>query len=203
MDTKVLKVLLLLGSNSEDALEVLAEARAALARRALDVGAAPVAHAAEGAEPPVASAPEDAVAGGPITRVGSLWRTAAWGFEGPDFINQVIEVEWNGEPKALLSECLEVERRLGRIRPTGGPRYTSRRIDIDLILTNPFMTLADAELELPHPRMHQRRFVLEPLAEYWSDWQANILGHSVADLLLVCSDPNSVHLYSNSNENDS
>lgn len=192
MDTKVLKVLLLLGSNSEDAASVLGEARAALARRALDDGAAPVAQAAEGA-----------VAGAPITRTGSLWRTAAWGFEGPDFINQVIEVEWNGEPKALLSECLEVERRLGRIRPTGAPRYTSRRIDIDLILTQPFIAFNEVELELPHPRMHQRRFVLEPLAEHWSDWQANIMGHSVADLLLVCSDPNSVHLYSNSNENDS
>ena len=192
MDTKVLKVLLLLGSNSEDAASVLSEARAALARRASDVGAAPVAHAAEGG-----------VAGAPITRTGSLWRTAAWGFEGPDFINQVVEIEWNGEPKALLSECLEVERRLGRIRPTGGPRYTSRRIDIDLILTQPFMVLADTDLELPHPRMHQRRFVLEPLAEHWSDWQASVLGHSVADLLLECSDPNSVHLYLNLNENDS
>jgi 2-amino-4-hydroxy-6-hydroxymethyldihydropteridine diphosphokinase len=181
VDTKVLKVLLLLGSNSEDAVEVLSEARAA----------------------PVTFAPEDSEAGAHVTRTGSLWRTAAWGFEGPDFINQVIEIEWNGEPKSLLLECLEVERRLGRIRPTGGPRYTSRRIDIDLILTQPFMTLADAELELPHPRMHQRRFVLEPLAEHWADWQANALGHSVADLLLVCSDPNSVHLCSNSNENDS
>ena len=192
MDTKVLKVLLLLGSNSEDAASVLGEARAALARRAPQGGAAPVTFA-----------PEDSEAGAHVTRTGSLWRTAAWGFEGPDFINQVIEIEWNGEPKSLLWECLEVERRLGRIRPTGGPRYTSRRIDIDLILTQPFMTLADAELELPHPRMHQRRFVLEPLAEFWSDWQANDFGHSVADLLLVCSDPNSVHLYSNSNENDS
>ena len=192
MDTKVLKVLLLLGSNSEDAASVLGEARAALAQRAPQGGAAPVTFA-----------PEDSEAGAHVTRTGSLWRTAAWGFEGPDFINQVIEIEWNGEPKSLLLECLEVERRLGRIRPTGGPRYTSRRIDIDLILTNPFMTFADAELELPHPRMHQRRFVLEPLAEFWSDWQANDFGHSVADLLLVCSDPNSVHLYSNSNENDS
>jgi 2-amino-4-hydroxy-6-hydroxymethyldihydropteridine diphosphokinase len=191
VDTKVLKVLLLLGSNSEDATSVLGEARAALAQRALDDGAAPVAQAAEGA-----------VAGAPITRTGSLWRTAAWGFEGPDFINQVIEIEWNGEPKSLLLECLEVERQLGRIRPTGGPRYTSRRIDIDLILTNPFISLDDVELELPHPRMHQRRFVLVPLAEHWADWQANVLGHSVADLLFVCSDPNSVHLFSNSNEND-
>ena len=191
MDTKVLKVLLLLGSNSEDAVEVLSEARAALARRASDVGVAPVAHA-----------PEGGVAGGPIIRAGSLWRTAAWGFEGPDFINQVVEIEWNGEPKALLLECLEVERRLGRIRPTGGPRYTSRRIDIDLILTNPFMTLADAELELPHPRMHQRRFVLEPLSEHWSLWKASLIGHSVADLEAMCADQNAVHLFSNSNEND-
>ena len=173
MDTKVLKVLLLLGSNSEDAVEVLSEARAALALRA------------------------------PITRAGSLWRTAAWGFEGPDFINQVVEIEWNGEPKSLLLECLEVERRLGRIRPTGGPRYTSRRIDIDLILTNPFMTLADAELELPHPRMHERRFVLQPLAEHWSDWKANVLGDSVAELKAMCADQNAVHLFSNSNKNDS
>jgi 2-amino-4-hydroxy-6-hydroxymethyldihydropteridine diphosphokinase len=173
VDTKVLKVLLLLGSNSEDATSVLGEARAALARRA------------------------------PITRSGSLWRTAAWGFEGPDFINQVIEIEWTGELKALLLECLDVERHLGRIRPTGGPRYASRRIDIDLILTQPFTALADAELELPHPRMHQRRFVLEPLAEHWANWQADVLGRSVADVLFVCSDPNSVHLCSNSNENDS
>ena len=124
-------------------------------------------------------------------------------FEGPDFINQVVEIEWNGEPKSLLLECLEVERRLGRIRPTGGPRYTSRRIDIDLILTNPFMTLADAELELPHPRMHERRFVLQPLAEHWSDWKANVLGDSVAELKAMCADQNAVHLFSNSNKNDS
>jgi 2-amino-4-hydroxy-6-hydroxymethyldihydropteridine diphosphokinase len=172
VNTKVLKVLLLLGSNSEDAASVLSEARAALARRA------------------------------PITRAGSLWRTAAWGFEGPDFINQVVEIQWNDEPKALLLECLEVERRLGRIRPTGGPRYTSRRIDIDLLLTDPFTTSADADLELPHPRMHLRRFVLQPLAEHWGSWQANVSGHSVADALLVCADANSVHLCSNSIEND-
>ena len=88
------------------------------------------------------------------------------------------------------------------MRDAAGPRYTSRRIDIDLILTHPFMALNGAELELPHPRMHQRRFVLQPLAEHWADWTADSLGHSVADLLLVCSDPNSVHLYSNSTKND-
>jgi 2-amino-4-hydroxy-6-hydroxymethyldihydropteridine diphosphokinase len=172
VDTKVLKVLLLLGSNSEDATSVLGEARAALAARM------------------------------PVLKAGSLWRTAAWGFEGPDFLNQVLEVEWNGEPNSLLWIALEVERELGRVRDASGPRYSSRRIDIDLILTHPFMALAGSDLELPHPRMHQRRFVLQPLAEHWAAWTADGSGHSVADLLLVCSDPNSVHLYSNSTKND-
>lgn len=173
MDTKVLKVLLLLGSNSDDAASVLSEARAALAQRAT------------------------------LTRAGSLWRTAAWGFEGPDFVNQVIEIEWDGELSVLLETCLEIERLLGRLRPVGGPRYSSRRIDIDLLVTEPFLALANPVLELPHPRMHQRRFVLEPLAEHWGHWQAHADGSSVRDLLLVCADTNSVHLLSNSIENDS
>lgn len=168
-----MKVLLLLGSNSEDAASVLSKARALLAHRAR------------------------------ITQIGSVWRTAAWGFEGPDFINQVIEIEWLGEPKLLLSECLDVERLLGRVRPTDGPRYMSRRIDIDLLVTEPFFVVEDSDLELPHPRMPQRRFVLEPMAEHWAHWRACLDGRSVADLLLVCADTNAVHLLSNSIENDS
>lgn len=172
VDTKVLKVLLLLGSNSEDAASVLGEARAALAARM------------------------------PVVRAGSLWHTAAWGFEGPDFLNQVLEVEWHGEPEALLLVALEVERELGRVRDAAGPRYASRRIDIDLLLAQPFTAVATTSLELPHPRMAQRRFVLEPAAEFWSGWQADVLGHSVGELLLACSDANSVHLCSNSTKND-
>ena len=164
VNTKVLKVLLLLGSNSEDAIKVLSEAGRALRAKT------------------------------PILRAGSLWRTAAWGFEGPDFVNQVLEVEWTGEPLALLEFCLETERLLGRVRSADAPRYESRRIDIDLLLASPFLNLVDPRLQLPHPRMAQRRFVLQPLAEHWSNWIADDSGRSVSELLTACSDQNFVHL---------
>ena len=112
VNTKVLKVLLLLGSNSEDAIKVLAQAGLLLSAKT------------------------------PILRAGSLWRTAAWGFEGPDFVNQVLEVEWTGEPLALLEFCLETERLLGRVRSADAPRYESRRIDIDLLLASPFLNFS-------------------------------------------------------------
>lgn len=169
VNTKVLKVLLLLGSNSEDAIKVLAEASRALSAKT------------------------------PILRAGSLWRTAAWGFEGPDFINQVLEVEWTGDPIALLELCLETERLLGRVRSADAPRYESRRIDIDLLLASPFLTLTAPRLQLPHPRMPQRRFVLQPLGEYWSDWIADESGRPVSELLSACSDRNFVHLVSDLN----
>ncbi|MFN5086792.1 MAG: 2-amino-4-hydroxy-6-hydroxymethyldihydropteridine diphosphokinase [Bacteroidota bacterium] len=172
MSAKVLNVLILLGSNSEDAAKVLTQARAELAQRV------------------------------PVRREGSLWCTAAWGFEGPDFLNQVLEVQWSGEPMALLEMVLEVERSLGRVRDAQGPRYASRSIDIDLLLTQPFLALATPQLELPHPRMPMRRFVLQPVAEFWREWQADASGASVGDLLDRCSDQNDVHLHSNLNDHD-
>ena len=107
-----------------------------------------------------------------------------------------------GEPMALLEMVLEVERSLGRVRDAQGPRYASRSIDIDLLLTQPFLALATPQLELPHPRMPMRRFVLQPVAEFWREWQADASGASVGDLLDRCSDQNAVHLHSNLNDHD-
>lgn len=171
--SKVMHVLLLLGSNSEDAAAVLAQARQALATEA------------------------------PIVREGSLWRTAAWGFDGPDFVNQVLEVLWSEDLEGLLDHCLEVERRLGRVRPVGGPRYQSRRIDIDLLVTRPFVQHISERLELPHPRMAERRFVLQPVSEHWTSWRISLNFNSVEQLLLQCADANTVHLLPNSNIHDS
>jgi 2-amino-4-hydroxy-6-hydroxymethyldihydropteridine diphosphokinase len=96
-------------------------------------------------------------------RLSTLIETEPWGYaDQPRFVNAVAELETDEPPRALLERLLRVERELGRTR--GGPRYGPRTIDLDLLL------YGDAELDepglvVPHPRLHERAFVLEPLAE--------------------------------------
>ncbi|MGH1359072.1 MAG: 2-amino-4-hydroxy-6-hydroxymethyldihydropteridine diphosphokinase [Burkholderiaceae bacterium] len=91
----------------------------------------------------------------------SLYRTAPFEASGPDFINAAVRIETTLRPAALLKTLLDLEMAFGRERPF---RHAPRTLDLDLLiydklqLTTPFLTL-------PHPRMHQRAFVLAPLAE--------------------------------------
>jgi len=80
----------------------------------------------------------------------------------PKFLNAVIEFGYNGDPLQLLKKLKGVEDALGR--PREHARNVSRRIDIDLLYIGD-MKINDGELELPHPRMHLRKFVLQPLAD--------------------------------------
>ncbi|HZA61074.1 MAG TPA: 2-amino-4-hydroxy-6-hydroxymethyldihydropteridine diphosphokinase [Actinomycetota bacterium] len=83
----------------------------------------------------------------------------------PDFLNAVIEVETGGDARGLLDACLGVEGDMGRVR---GERWGPRIIDID-ILTFGREEIAEPGLEVPHPRMHERGFVLVPLLELDAD----------------------------------
>src|SRR5262249_36763462 len=81
----------------------------------------------------------------------------------PHFLNGAVELETELEPRRLLEALLAIERSLGRDRtgvPPGGPRT----IALDLLLYGD-ATIAEPGLEVPHPRLHERRFVLEPLAD--------------------------------------
>jgi len=85
--------------------------------------------------------------------------------ESGRFINGAVGIETRLAPIDLLRHLLQIERELGRDRADeGNVRNAPRILDLDLLLYAD-LTLRDAELTLPHPRMHQRRFVLEPLAE--------------------------------------
>ena len=97
-----------------------------------------------------------------MTAVSHLYLTAAVGGpEQPDYLNQVVEIETELEPRRLLAETQSIEATLGRERTV---RWGPRTLDIDILWYHGF-TAADGDLQVPHPRMEQRRFVLEPLAE--------------------------------------
>jgi 2-amino-4-hydroxy-6-hydroxymethyldihydropteridine diphosphokinase len=105
----------------------------------------------------------DAEEGIEVVRVSSLRETDPVGYEDqPRFLNGVAELETELSPGELLERLLAVERDLGRVRQ--GPRYGPRTIDLDLLLYGDAL-VDEPGLEIPHPRMTERRFVLEPLAE--------------------------------------
>jgi len=120
--------------------------------------------------------PQDQVRGGiaalgkfPDTRflaASSLYRSAPVGVGAqPDFINAVAEIETALGARALLDLLLATEARFGRARPAPG---APRTLDLDLLLYGE-RTIAEPGLTVPHPRMHERAFVLMPLAEIAPD----------------------------------
>ncbi len=97
----------------------------------------------------------------------------------PDFLNGVAEIETNLSPHELLHRLLAVERKLGRERRE---KWAPRNIDLDLLLFGE-QIISDDELSIPHPLMHTRRFVLEPLAQLAPDMLHPTLGVSICTLL--------------------
>ncbi|WP_256750381.1 2-amino-4-hydroxy-6-hydroxymethyldihydropteridine diphosphokinase [Mesorhizobium sp. Mes31] len=97
-----------------------------------------------------------------VTGVSSLYRTPPWGkLDQPDFLNAAAEISTGLAPRALLDLCLDAERKLKRVREE---RWGPRLIDIDILVFGE-RVIHETGLEVPHPRMLERAFVLAPLAE--------------------------------------
>lgn len=104
----------------------------------------------------------ESISGTRITARSSLYRTSPVGYlEQPDFINAVASVQTTLKPQALLAALLVIENRHGRMRSM---RNAPRTLDLDLLLYGDEVLDQDG-LKLPHPRLHERAFVLAPLAE--------------------------------------
>ena len=96
-------------------------------------------------------------------------------------------------PLDLMSALLEIELKLGRKR-SDSKCYEARTIDLDILLIEG-LVVHHHKLDVPHPRMNLRRFVLQPLADIAPDWVHEVEGVSVSDLLLKCEDQIDVNLY--------
>ena len=135
------------------------------------------------------------------TRVGAVMRcshryeSAAWGFRAEQpFYNQALEVSTDLTPHEVLDTVLQIENELGRNRAaeqvekaaTGAP-YASRPIDIDLVFYGGEV-IDDERLQLPHPRLAERRFMLAPLNEIMGSFRHPVTGRSVAEMLAALRD---------------
>ncbi|MCL2041006.1 MAG: 2-amino-4-hydroxy-6-hydroxymethyldihydropteridine diphosphokinase [Bacteroidales bacterium] len=120
---------------------------------------------------------------GKIKQRSSVYESEPWGFEAEHrFLNAVVVAETALSPEVVLREAQEIENIMGRIRSGSG--YSSRTMDIDILFFNDDI-INTPTLTVPHPRLHERHFVLLPLAEIMPDRVHPVLRESVKDLLAI------------------
>jgi 2-amino-4-hydroxy-6-hydroxymethyldihydropteridine diphosphokinase len=122
---------------------------------------------------------------GPILRKSKLYVTAAWGNPNqPNFLNQVIIVQTKLSAQQTIEIVLGIEKKMGRVRTK---KNAPRIIDIDILFFNKEI-IADKNLDVPHPQIENRRFVLTPLNELSPNFKHPIANKNIHQLLNDCKD---------------
>ena len=127
-----------------------------------------------------------------IVKASSLYESEPHGNARTWFVNSVVELATELEPSELLSKLRAIEKAMGRKR-VKGRRWGSRIIDLDILLYDQ-QVIAKRNLKVPHPRMHERRFVLAPLSELAPQFTHPQLGMSISEALGAVQDAKKVTL---------
>jgi len=126
-----------------------------------------------------------AATAGPVEAASALYETAAWGLaDQPAYLNQAVRLRTSLAPAALLAACLATEQQAGRTRRI---RWDARTLDVDILLYDD-LVLDSPQLQIPHPRLPERRFALVPLAEIAAGVMHPALHQTVTELLAACAD---------------
>ena len=122
---------------------------------------------------------------GKVVLKSSIYETKSWGFNSNNFYNICILLESTLTPELILNKILTIEKDMGRLKTTD--QYSDRFIDIDILFFDN-MIVNSKSLEIPHPRIQLRKFVLIPMLELTPDLSHPILNKSIRQLELECVD---------------
>ena len=117
---------------------------------------------------------------GQVIASSRMWLTRPVGPPQPEFLNAAALIDWPARPKGLLERCRELEAAAGRDR-TREERWGPRTLDLDLLIAASAVCRGP-DLEVPHPRLHERRFALEPAAELVPNWVHPLSGRTIEAL---------------------
>ncbi len=119
---------------------------------------------------------------GPLVKCSSFYETLPMGFSSPHlFLNSVAVFETKLSPENVLNKTEEIERSLGRLKKSINRQYEDRCVDIDILFYDD-LVIQTEKLTIPHPRLHERPFVLEPLKEIASDLIHPVLKKKIEQL---------------------
>jgi len=121
-----------------------------------------------------------------VVKVSKIYEAPAWGFESEPFYNAAILIHTSKSAQKILKQVLKVEKSLGRVRSKDSG-YQARIIDVDIIAFDEEI-IATENLQIPHPLLQDRKFVLQPMLDLGLNWEHPILKKSVVQLLAQTED---------------